>query len=37
MRDRVDSLGGRLVWRAAPGGGTQVAGRFPGDVAAAVG
>jgi signal transduction histidine kinase len=37
MRDRVDSLGGRLVWRGAPGGGTQVSGRFPADVAAAVG
>ena len=37
MRDRVDSLGGRLVWRAAPGGGTQVSGRFPADVSAAVG
>jgi signal transduction histidine kinase len=37
MRDRVDSLGGRLVWRVAPGGGTQVSGRFPADVVAAVG
>jgi signal transduction histidine kinase len=29
MRDRVDSLGGRLDWAAATGGGTRVTGRVP--------
>jgi signal transduction histidine kinase len=29
MRDRVDSLGGRLDWAAATGGGTRVTGHMP--------
>jgi signal transduction histidine kinase len=29
MRDRVDSLGGRLDWARAGGGGTRVTGRVP--------
>ena len=29
MRDRVDSLGGRLDWESAAGGGTRVSGRVP--------
>jgi signal transduction histidine kinase len=29
MRDRLDSLGGSLEVRSAPGGGTTIAGRIP--------
>jgi signal transduction histidine kinase len=34
MRDRVDSLGGRLDWDSATGGGTRVSGRVPVSTAA---